>query len=331
MTDAADLVLTDATVHSLAHPDRTAGAIAVRDGRVLRVADPYDVDMLVGAATRRVELDDCVVLPGFVDAHTHLTFVGRRAVHADLSTATDREEAVDALDARAGNVDPDDWVLGYGYDESGWPDTRYLSRADLDAVDHPGPVAAFREDLHVVSVDATALDRVDVDDGDPPGVLVEDAAATVRERLQPDRAEARRLVAAGQRRAVERGVTTIHDLVRRSGAPRAYRDLASAGDLSIRVRLYYWRDHLDAVEELGVAPDGTDRVRVQGIKWFADGSIGARTARLSTPYADGEGRGEWVVDPDEIRALAERVDGLDLQPAVTLRPSNSIRARVTVR
>ncbi|ESS05369.1 MAG: putative metal-dependent hydrolase, partial [uncultured archaeon A07HB70] len=85
MTAPADLVLTDAAVHTLASGDPVHEAVAVRDGRVVRLGSTYDLDMLVGADTTRVDLDGRVVLPGFVDAHTHLTIVGRHEVHADLS------------------------------------------------------------------------------------------------------------------------------------------------------------------------------------------------------------------------------------------------------
>jgi predicted amidohydrolase YtcJ len=319
MTTPADLVLTDAAVHTLAPDDPVHEAVAVRDGRIVRVGSAYDLDMLVGADTTRVDLDGRVVLPGFVDAHTHLTTVGRREVHADLSGAGSRAEALDRLAARAREVADDDWLLGYGYDESAWDEHDPLSAADLAALDHPGPVAAFREDLHLASVDETALARV-ADDlppgGGDDGVLVEAGATALRSHLQPDRAEARRLLEAGQRHAVSRGVTGVHDLVRRSAAPRAYRDMAREGDLDLRVQLYYWRDHLDAVEEVGLTTGDVGRVRFGGIKTFSDGSLGARSARLSTPYADApDERGEWVVTPEELDALAARLDDADLRMA----------------
>jgi predicted amidohydrolase YtcJ len=316
MTAPADLVLTDAAVHTLAPGDPVHEAVAVRDGRVVRLGSAYDLDMLVGADTTRVALDGRVVLPGFVDAHTHMTTVGRREVHADLSGAASRAEALDTLAARAAEagVAADDWLLGYGYDETAWGETAPLTAADLDALAHPGPVAAFREDLHLVSVDSTALARLDDDHAD--GVLREAGATAVRRRLQPDRAEARRLLDAAQRHALSRGVTAVHDLVRRSAAPRAYRDMAREGALDLRVDLYYWRDHLDAVAEVGLTHGDGGQVRFGGIKTFSDGSLGARSARLADPYADAPGEhGEWVVGPDDLDALAARLDDLDLRMA----------------
>jgi hypothetical protein len=319
MTRPADLVLTDAAVHTLAPDDPVHEAVAVRDGRIVRVGSAYDLDMLVGAATTRIDLEGRVVLPGFVDAHTHLEIVGRYEVHADLSGANSRAAALDRLAARASEIAADDWLLGYGYDESEWGETDPLGAADLAGLDHPGPVAAFREDLHLATVDETALARIEEDL--PPGesddgVLVEGGATALRRHLRPDRAETRRLLEAGQRRAVSSGVTGVHDLVRRSAAPRVYRDMAREGELDLRVQLYYWRDHLDAVEEVGLATGGEGRVRFGGIKTFSDGSLGARSARLSTPYADApDERGEWVVSPDDLDALAARLDDLDLRMA----------------
>ncbi|MGM0399499.1 MAG: amidohydrolase, partial [Halobacteriota archaeon] len=112
-----------------------------------------------------------------------------------------------------------------------------------------------------------------------------------------------------------KGVTGVHDMVRQSHAPRAYRDLDAAGDLDLRVRINYWSDHLDAVEELGLRPNhGSEFVRVGAIKTFTDGSIGSQTAKVSEPFADApDETGTWVVPPAELRELARRVSEGDRQ------------------
>ncbi|QLD90630.1 amidohydrolase [Natronomonas salina] len=322
MTDAAARIFTNAEVHTLGEPDEQEEAVAVRDGRIVRVGSAYEIEFLRGVDTDVVDCEGGVLLPGFVDAHTHMEIVGRRVVHADLGAAADREAALSALrDAPA-----DDWILGYGYDESTWPAGEYLTREELDSVSETRPVVAFREDLHTASVNSVVLDRyadelpedgVQREDGEPTGVVTEDAAELLRMETAPGREETRRLVRAARDRAHELGVTGVHDMVRHSDAPAAYRDLAVDGDLDLRVRLYYWTDHLDAVEETGLATNhGGEYVEVGGVKTFTDGSLGAGTAKLSEPYADREGTGEWVVDPEELAAIAERADDLGLQLAV---------------
>jgi len=328
MTERADLVFRNGEVHTLTADDERAEAVAVRDGEIVRVADDYEVDFLEGVDTRVVDLDGRVLLPGFVDAHTHMESTGQYLVHADLSGAGSRGEALDRLDARARETD-DGWVRGYGYDESDWPESEYLTREELDTVATDRPVVAYRVDMHTASLNAAALDalrgetdagNVHTADGRATGVVVEDAVGAVREATAAGVEETRRLVEAARDHAHEVGVTGVHDLVRDSHAPRVYRELADRGELNLRVRVNYWSDHLDAVVETGLRTNGGDTVRVGGIKSFTDGSVGARTAKLSEPYVDADAdnsdddaTGEWVVEPDELRSVVDRAHGAGLQ------------------
>ena len=320
MTRPADLVLTEAEVHPRTEPDETAEAIAIRDGRIVRVGSTYEIGFLEGVETRVLELDGQVVVPGFVDAHTHLEMLGRYLVHADLRGTEGPEACLDRLRAseRRG-----EWILGFGFDESTWAESRYLRRADLDRVSDDHPVVAFREDMHVASVNSVVLDRfrdempdddVLAENGEPTGVLVEEAVDVIYRAIEPDRNETRELLLAAQDYAIERGVTGVHEMIRHSHAPEIYRALDRAGDLKIRVRLNYWADHLDAALETGLQSNhGSERVRVGGIKTYTDGSFGGRTAKVSKPYADGEGTGQWVVPPDELSSIVSRAHAGGLQ------------------
>ncbi|WP_423750665.1 amidohydrolase [Salinirarus marinus] len=325
MTEAADLLLTNAEVHTLARPDETHEAVAVRDGEIVRVGSAYELDFLAGVETRTVDLDGRVLLPGFVDAHTHLSMVGRALVHADLSGASGPAECASRLQARADEVAAGEFVLGFRYDESEWDESRYLTRDDLDDVDAAGPVVAFREDLHVAALDSTALDRllpespdrgVRRENGEPTGVVVGGALDSVYAAIEPDAAEMHELLTVAQAEANARGVTGVHDVVRGSRAPEVYRDLDREGELTLRVRLNYWSDHLDALVEAGLhTGHGTDMVEVGAIKTYTDGTIGGRTAKLSEPYDDAEGAGEWVVPPAEFRDILAAAEDAGFQVA----------------
>jgi len=325
MTAPADLVLTNAEVHTLAPPedggDRTEEAVAVRDGRIVRVDSAYEVGFLEGAGTEVINCKGATVLPGFVDAHTHMEMVGRALVHADLSGAADAGEALDRLAERA--AEADGWVLGYGYDESAWPEGEYLTRDQLDAVSEQRPVVAFREDMHVASVNSVVIDRygdempgADVREagGRPTGVLVEEAVDVLFEHTAPDHEQTRELVLAARDHAHARGVTGVHEMVRDSHAPRVYRELDRAGELGLRVRLNYWTDHLDSLADLGATTGhGSGMVRVGAVKSYTDGSLGGRTARLTEPYADADTTGQWVVEPEQLREHVARADEAGLQ------------------
>jgi predicted amidohydrolase YtcJ len=339
MTTAADLLLTNGRIHPLTdghdpRDDEPVEAVAVRDGRIIRLDSAYEVEFLAGVEAEVIDLEGRTLLPGFVDAHTHMEVIGQYEREADLTGADSPEACLDRLRSLPEGRENDgghdeEWLLGFGYDESTW-DGDYLTRDQLDEVSTDRPVVAYREDMHVASVNSVVLDRlrdempegdVRTAGGEPTGVLVEDAVTAVRDATGADPDRTREYLLAAQAYANRRGVTAVHDMVRNSHAPRVYRDLDSAGQLTLRVRINYWRDHLDAVLETGLRTNhGSGRVRVGGIKTFTDGSIGGRTARLSEPYADaGAGdapvdeRGGWVVDPGTVADLVERVDGAGLQ------------------
>jgi predicted amidohydrolase YtcJ len=325
MTDPADLVVKNAEIHSLSPDgDTVSEALAVRDDRIVRVARDYEIEFLEGPETTVLDCKGKVVVPGFVDAHTHLTGVGRYEVHADLRRASDPTEAVEILAEQAAGSEG--WVEGYGFDESTWTEARYLTREDLDQVSEERPVVAVREDGHTAAINSVVLERLgrDLPDADvrmennePTGVIVEDAVDVVRTAVQPDRAATRDLLSAAQRIAHERGVTAIHDMVRHSHAPSVYREMALDDDLRLRVRLNYWSDHLDAAIETGLRTNhGSKWVRTGAIKSFTDGSFGGRTAKVSEPYADGEGTGKWVVSPAELDELVERATDAGFQMTV---------------
>ncbi|MFW6017480.1 MAG: amidohydrolase [Halapricum sp.] len=314
MTAAADRIVTNVDGHTLSEPDETFEAVAIRDSRIVRVGRAEEVRFLEGVETDVIDFEGATLLPGFVDAHTHMDVLGRRQVETDLGDVTGPEEAVTRLREATAT---DGWILGFGYDESTWVEPRYLTRTDLDRVSETRPVAAFREDLHVVSVNRVALDRLDeelpdedvrTEGGEPTGVLLESALAAVTDAIAPDAETTREYLRSAQSVALERGVTAVHDMVRNPHVPGVYRELDLAGELDLRVRLNYWTDFLDALEATGLRTNhGSDRVETGAIKTYTDGSIGGRTAKLSRRYADTDTSGTWVLEPDDLASLASRV------------------------
>ncbi|ADD06481.1 putative amidohydrolase [Natrialba magadii ATCC 43099] len=390
MTEAADLLLTNAEIHSLTEPDTVHEAAAIRDGELVRLGDTYEIEFLEGVETEVIDCEGRTVLPGFIDAHTHLDHLGEHIVHADLSNVDSREAALESLAARgdetAGVEDAvgvedgaasaeNDWILGFGYDESTWggegeTGAEYLTREDLDQVSETRPIAAIRVDGHTASLNSVALERLEddlpdeevhVEAGEPTGVIVEDAIGVVKDEVAASRAEMREIISAAAEHAVELGVTGVHDMVQRSTAARAYRDLAADGDLPLRVRINYWSDFLEHLSAAGMPTNaGSERVQVGAIKSFSDGSFGGETAKVYEPYVgaggdedgdedgdgdgDGDGddastsadtdaddgRGQWVVDPDELGDIVDRADEADFQLSIHAIGDEAIEETLTL-
>lgn len=315
-----DLLLTGGTVYTMDDDCSASDALLIRDGEVVALGDAAET--AAGEDVRTLELDGATVLPGFNDAHAHVPSVGMTLYETDLAAAGTREEAFELLADNAADTDAGEWVLGYAYDESTWPEGErdYLTREELDAVSEEHPVFVQRVDGHTVSLNAAGLDAVDfagveqdvrTDDGDPTGVVVEDAAVRAKEAVYPDPEKARVVLGLALDRAAELGITSIQDMAGMTtpddpGDPAhaafhaAWRD----GDLPVRLGYYVHLNRGGELSTLELASGfGDDRLRVLGLKVFSDGAIGSQTAKLSGAFRDDPGNdGQFVIDPQEMES-----------------------------
>lgn len=319
----SELLLADGRVHVFDDERTVVESVLFRDGRVATIGDSATVRSAADDPTV-VELDGRTVLPGFNDAHTHLLSVGIDRLETDLADADSREGALSMLRENAETTPEGDWVLGFNFDETTWPaaDDRLLTGADLDSVSTAHPVAATRVDGHAAAINSRALDEIDLSgverdvetdaDGDPTGVLVEDAAGRVKRATYPRGERARRALAAATDRAHELGVTSVQNVSGLTapedhGSPihgaffGAWRD----GDLGLRVTIYVHSGKAESLSDLELASGfGDDWLRIGGLKTFSDGSLGARTAKISDSYTeDPDDDGTMVTGAAELRDL----------------------------
>ncbi len=274
-------------VHTLSYP-RTGEWILVDDRHVQRVGTGEPPE-----AERIVDLPGSTILPGFVDTHVHLTGTGVH--HRAPGVAATRSAAELVAEVRTATTGREGPVLVHGFDESTWADPRLPTLEELDALG-ARPIAVVRVDGHVSLANGAALEAsgamrepgLERDaGGSPTGRVTLDANQTLRRwfasHLADRDIEELQLAAAGL--AVARGVTTIHEMsmVRERGVKDLEILLGHRERLPLDVVTYVGTTDIPQVMDLGLPRIGGDLA--------VDGSIGARTARLSEPYADAEGSG----------------------------------------
>jgi predicted amidohydrolase YtcJ len=275
------LLLTDVTVG-----DRPGRAVHVVDGRIAWLGAAADAPR----AVRTVPGEGALLTPAFVDAHVHATAAGLALTGLDLHG---RSSLAEALASVAGHVQQSRTgvVLGTGWDETGWPEGRGPTRADLDAVAGDRPVYLARVDVHSAAVSTALLDLV-------PGIAALPGFGADG-RLRLDAHHAARQAAYGavttaQRRAAQRatlaaavelGIGSVHEMAgpEVSGAADLAELLALAREAPGPRVIGYWgelseRGGLELVHELGLAGAGGDL--------FCDGALGSHTAALTQPYSD---------------------------------------------
>lgn len=306
-------------------------ALLIRGGRIVFAgALP-----LARAQSRRAQLIDLSggsAYPGFVDAHAHLAWLGLWRMGLDLTGSASLAEAVERLRMWA-SQHPRGAIKGEGWMETHWPERRYLSRTDLDAVVSDRPVFLSRGDSHAAVANSLALalggitestadpagGRIERDAaGVPTGVLFDNAKDLVSSKMpQPDRAQRRAALKAAAELYASRGWTGMTDLGASWEDIELLEELAAAGELPIRVNNFISLRHVDRALARGRSTDPSGLVSVDGIKLFVDGALGSRGALLFEPYSDlPSSTGLLVTPEDQLRSVMERARRRDMQIAI---------------
>jgi predicted amidohydrolase YtcJ len=313
----ADRVLVNGNILTVDADDSVAEAIAIRGGRITAVGSNTDIEARVGPATDRIDLRGQTATPGLIDTHVHFSYGGLlKLTQMDLSYPIVKsiEDITKLVAERHTSSTPGDWILGRGWDEGKLAERRYVLTADLDPVtgDRPAWLAHTMGHYGVANSAALKLAGIDSETPDPPGgvidragdgrptgVLKETAMALVVQHIPPTRPqqtrEAIRMMARefnreGMTGAKDPGIgrSLTYDFDNAMDTWNAYREVLADGDLSVRV-LALWRspNTLREAQQLidRIAPfskpyqsTGDDRLVSGGVKLFADGSGGARTA-----------------------------------------------------
>ena len=326
----ADTVLVNGQLITVDPNDRLAQALAIRQGKIIRVGTDREVRRLIGPKTTVIDLHERAATPGLIDAHAHVLNTGLvELFEIDLSHAASIAEITAALAKRVAKARVGEWVVGSGWDEGKLLERRYPTAEELDAAAPGNPVWLENGTGHYGVANSVALTLAGIDaksaappagtiehnaDGKPTGVLKETAAALVT-RLIPDTTYEQRREAIKHmlHRLHAEGMTGFKDPnILQSDWP-AYRSLAAEGVLDANVCVLFATG--TTMDEAGetlrwiraaqhdVAALPHTSLRVCGAKIFMDGSGAAPTAwmyqewnRNRTEVAVGN-RGYPQIDP----------------------------------
>lgn len=280
-------------------------AVAVQNGHILAIGDLASVSKSAGKRAVRVDLKGHTMLPGFIDAHGHLGFVGQNAAMAQLqpppvggvASIAQLQDALRSF-ARQQSVPV---LVGNGYDDSQLAERRHPTRADLDAVSERVPILVLHVSGHFASMNSAMLKlagygaetpdptggviRREGDSKTPNGVIEETAMYPLVKLLAPPNLEASiaPLVTAAKIYA-SYGITTAQDGRVMPENWVALDEAAKRGLFPIDVvsLVSFERDWPETVRaRIGKSYSG--RLRIAGIKLTLDGSPQGRTAWLKDP------------------------------------------------
>jgi len=286
-----------------------AEAMALRGDKILAIGNESEVIKLKGPQTNVVDLHGRFVMPGFNDAHTHLTEAGFKKLTVDLTGTRSVQEFQDRLRKRLETTEPMEWITGSGWDETLWHGSQLPTRWDIDEVTTDHPVFLVRIDGHVAVANTLALKMAhvtlaskDPDGGEiardlsgaPNGILRETAQPLVSSLIPaPTPQKYRQAIEAALQDMARSGVTSAQDFsgytAEQSLANFKILDqIESEGKLTVRISEWLpFNEPVETLKQLRDSHPQSDPMLHTGmLKAFMDGSLGSHTASMLQPFAD---------------------------------------------
>jgi hypothetical protein len=344
-----DLVLVNGKVWTGDPARPRAEAVAVGGGKILAVGTTAEMRKLSSSGIKLVDLGGALLLPGFIDSHTHFLAGGFALKSIQLHDAKSRDEFVARVAAKARELGPGRWILDGNWDEEQFSPPELPRRDWIDAVTPDNPVCLSRIDLHTVLANTAALKLAGITrhtpappggeivkdsvTGEPTGLLKDTAADLVMAKVpEPSFAEKLDAAQASLRHAAEKGVTSVNEMAD-AASFEVFQELARQGRLTTRINVYIPITEVETLARLKVkSPFGSPYLKIAGLKGFVDGSLGSATAYFFEPYTDAPGTSgllhgqmfpegvmeKRILDADRaglqvaIHAIGDRANGLIL-------------------
>lgn len=328
-------IYTNGKVYTVDGAFSVAEALSVRDGRFLAVGTAKEVLEDKCAETQVHDLEGRTVLPGLIDSHAHLLSLGLKGMRLELEGIETPEEVAALVAKEAERLDDGEWILGRGWDQTLWPSREFPDRKLLDGAAPANPVFLKRVDGHAAWANSRTLEAASVGrdtpdpaggkilrrkDGEPAGVLVDNAAEMVESVIpEPSRQERKRAIEMAVYKCLSTGLTMVHDAGIDAETLSIYRELIAQGEFPFRVYAMVMWDAEGRDEMLGRGPVVAfeDRLWLKAVKLFADGALGSRGAALLEPYSDDPANsGLLVMKEDELREAVHAVVEKGFQPGI---------------
>lgn len=333
----ADLALVNGKIWT-GDPSRPeAEAVASVSGRIVAVGKTAEIRGWIGPRTTVIDLKGRRVVPGFNDSHVHFIDGGAGLSGVQLRYARTPQEFRRLIAEFAARIPKGRWVLNGNWDHENWSPPALPTRQLIDDATPNNPVFINRLDGHMALANSLALRLAGVtrqtpdppggtivrdSSGEPTGVL-KDAAMSFVYRVipQPSRDEIAEAARAAMSYAAQNGVTSVQDMSASPDVLSVYQTLLARGELMVRIYCHQPLGAWERLARVGIrAGFGGDKLRIGGLKGFADGSLGSTTALFFEPYLDDPKTSglpsDEMVDRDRMQRNIVEADKAGLQVAI---------------
>src|SRR5450755_1003236 len=331
-----DLIITNARIYTVNPHQPWAEAIAITGDKIVAVGERKQVEALRGPATKVIDANQRLMLPGFTDCHVHFMDGSLGLTQVDLNDAKTVAEIQKRVKAYADAHPKEPWIQGMGWTYPTFGPSALPNKQILDDIVPDRPVFLEAFDGHSAWANSKALALAGIDrntpdppngkiirdeKGEPTGALQESAGDLVAAKTpEPTRSERLDALRKGLREANRVGLVRVHSAGQDFEYLDLYDELRKRGELTLRFYVAYFLD------PPGLTPQSTaliedarkryndDWIETGAVKTMLDGVIEAHTAAMLAPYSDDPSQiGNLFWDPDTYKSNVVELDARGLQ------------------
>jgi len=341
MAEGVDLIVHNADVYTMDAMRSRAQAVAVDDSRIVAIGSLAEMSHLQDEHTHLLDAGGHLLLPGFIDCHNHVRYGGdpNRLSLDGIKNLVELRQRIDAFVAERPELE---WIRGFGWVYSIFPNGNLPTAANLDALTNGRPALLTAYDGHTMWLNSEAMRRIGIDEsteavgfgelqkdelGQPTGIIFgaagsgddEDWEQLTRAMPQQSEEDNYQQLVANLDRAVRLGITTLVDPQVELSELGSYERAFSDGHLKSRLRIALFHppgtnDATIAQYAEAIRTFGNERLRVSAIKLYIDDVIESQKAALLEHYTTDPGSsGETFYSADEFAEVVGKIDVLGIQ------------------
>ncbi|MFD2044829.1 amidohydrolase [Ornithinibacillus salinisoli] len=334
-------IYTNGNIYTFDFTKPNVEAVVIENGRFIDMGSTKDMLLHWDSPTSEViSLEGKTVTPGLVDSHLHLSMIADKFINLDLTGVRSKIEMLEKVQAKAKTLNPNEWLLGFGWDENLFTDGTIPTIHELDHVAPNNPLLISRICSHANVINSSALrvsnyhPTMTIPEGgsivldevtkQPTGLVLESAAEIFKQHI-PEKSytDLKSAMRQAIQFSIQQGLTSVHtnDPLHLGGLHQTYQiyhELLNEEGLGLRSNLLINHEFLEDLRDAGMyAGYGNETLKIGAVKIFADGAFGRRTALLSEEYADDPGNyGEAMYDQETLFTLIKKSRDLSMPIAV---------------
>lgn len=306
----ADVVYLNGEVITVNALNDVTEAVAVKGNEIVAVGFNEEIETFIGGNTEVIDLNGKSLLPGFIDAHLHLTIYGTNLLGVSCAAPHIRSlhDLFEDIKKRADETEKGTWIRAWGFNEHNMEEMRFPTREELDEItkDHPIVITRMCNHLSVVNSKALEIAGIHEETPDPDGGMIEkDNQGLTGKLIENAHMELFRVASFSDfelQKAhklasdtfIQHGITSIHDAGGYGNGPdilRVMQNGVQSGDIKVRVYAMigsltdsegFIQKMLDAGVVTGL---GDDKFKIGPAKLFTDGSSTGPTIATREPYS----------------------------------------------